>query len=305
MTGSKRIPTMLASLVVGLFSVAPAAAQDSPVEVDALIEARGIVSDLVLDQGEGIDSSGAGVRGRIGMTYRPSERTQLRAEAEGRVFEFADADRQRLDTVIGRLEIAHQLTETIAVEGFARRFENISLLEALSGDQTSLGGRLQWQRGADRLRATGEYRKREYDTAVGGAGEGWRAALEYNRRLGSYHYVRFDLAIDRNDSDDEPRRSYDRRVASVLYSHPIGRRIRLRPRLEYREWDYDARIARGDPDAALREDSYVAPGIDLAWGRENRGIYGEFDFEYRFRRSNDERFDDNAARGSVRLGYRF
>ena len=291
--------------LAGLIAPAAAGAQNEAWEFDGAIEAIAIASDLDLDQGDGIDSSGVGARARFGATYNASDRTSLRAEVEGRVFEFEDTNRDRLDTAIGRLHLDHQLTETLALRLYARRFENISLLEALQADQTSLGGRIQWERGNHRLRFTGEYRTREYDTRIGGEGEGGRVAAQYNRRFGAYHWLRFDLAADRNDSEDEPRRSYDRRIARVAYSHPVGKRVRLRPRLEYREWDYDSRIARSEPTGALREDSYIAPGVELAWGRATRGVYGEFDVEYRIRESNDERFDDNALRAGVRLGYRF
>ena len=291
--------------LVALIVPSVIAAQDGPWEFDGDIEAIAIASDLDLDQGEGIDSSGVGARARFGATHKVTDRTSVRAQVEGRVFEFEDTNRERLDTVIGRLHVDHEVSETLAVRLYARRFENISLLEALQADQTSLGGRVQWQSGNDRVNVTGEYRTREYDTRIGGEGEGGRVAVQYNRRFGPYHWLRFDLAADRNNSEDEPRRSYDRRVARVAYSHPVGKRVRLRPRLEYREWDYDDRIARGDPASDLREDSYVAPGVELVWGRATRGVYGEFDVEYRIRESNDERFDDNALRVGVRLGYRF
>ena len=65
-------------------------------------------------------------------------------------------------------------------------------------------------------------------------------------------------------SDNAPRRSYDRQVAKVQYSHPISKQVRLRPSLEYRQWDYDSRIARGDPQGDLRQGRYFAPPIEDA-----------------------------------------
>ena len=303
-----RLPAyfFLVALIASQLSPTAAIAQEaSAITLDGLIEAIAIASDLDRDQGDGIDSSGAGARARIGAEWRAGARTEVRAEVEGRTFQFNDDDRDRLDTGIGRLHVDHAISDTVSLRAYARRYENITVLEALQADQTSLGGHIEWERGDHRLRATGEYRRRQYDTRIGAAGEGLRAAVQYNRRLGSYRWVRFDLAIDENDSADDPRRSYDRRIARVSYSHPVGGRIRVRPRVEYREWDYDDRIARGSGDDARREDSYLAPGVELVWGRAGRGLYGEIDGEYRARRSNDERFDDDAVRVGVRLGYRF
>lgn len=302
--GWKWLATALAFAAIG----SPASAQDDApdrLQFDGLVEIRGVESDLNFDQGEGIDSSGIGARARLGVNYDLSEKTTVRAEAETRIFEFRDDDRDGLETFVGRLHVTHQISDEVEVRAHARRFENIAVLEAFSADQTSLGARLQWQRGNDRVRVTGEYRERDYDTRISGDSDGFSAGVQYNRRLGSYHWVRFDLRADQNESIDEPRRSYDRRVARVKYSVPIAKRLRFRPSLEYREWDYDARIARGDPNGDLRRDSFVAPAVELAWGRSSRGLYATASAQYRFKQSNDERFDDDAIRVGVRVGFRF
>ncbi len=286
----------------------PVLAQDETLDrlqFDGLVEIRGVESDLDFDQGEGIDSSGIGARARLGVNYDLSEATTVRAEAEGRIFEFRDDNRDGLETFVGRVQITHQLSEEVQVRAYARRFENIALLEAFSADQTSLGARAQWQSGNDRVRLTAEYRERDYDTRIGGDSDGYRVAAQYNRRLGSYHWLRFDLGADANESFDEPRRSYDRQIARVKYSVPIAKRLRVRPSIEYRQWDYDARIAQGDPDGDLRADSYVAPGVELAWGRASRGLYATASAEYRFKESNDERFRNDAVRVGLRVGFRF
>ena len=304
---ARRLP-WLALAIVAAAPGTQAMAQDSsrgPLQFDGLVEARGVVSDLEFDQGEGIDTSGTGARLRLGATYDLSEATSIRAEGEARIFDFRDSERNNLETGIARLQVTHQLSDTIELRAHARRFENIALLEALSADQTSLGGRVQWQDGNDRVRVSGEYRERDYDTRIGGDSDGYRVAAQYNRRLGSYHWVRLDVRHEDNKSFDEPRRSYDRQIARVKMSVPIAKRLRLRPSLEYRQWDYDARIARGDPEGDLREDSYVAPAIELDWGRYSRGLYAVASAEYRFKKSNDERFDQDAVRLGLRIGFRF
>ena len=82
-------------------------------------------------------------------------------------------------------------------------------------------------------------------------------------------------------------------------------RLRLRPSIEYREWSYDDRIALGDPQSDLRADSYVAPRIELAYGRAGRGVFAEASAEYRLRSSNDRRFDNDAIRLGATVGFRF
>lgn len=286
----------------------PVMAQDSgpsAVEFDGLVEVRAVESDLDFDQGEGIDTSGIGARARLGIDFDLSDTTTFRAEAETRVFEFRDEDRDTLETFVGRLHVTQKVSETVEVRAHARRFENVAVLEALSADQTSVGARVQWQKGNDTVRVAAEYRERDYDTAIGGDSDGFNASVQYNRRLGSYHWLRLDLRADRNVSADEPRRTYDRRVARVKYSMPIAKRLRLRPSIEYREWDYGSRIARGDPEGGLRRDSFIAPAMELAWGRATRGLYATASAQYRFKRSNDERFDEDAFRVGVRVGFRF
>ena len=297
----------VAAATAAAMIVGPVSAQESgpsPIEVDGLIEIRGVESDLDFDQGEGIDSSGLGVRARLGIDFDLSETTGARIEAEGRVFDFRDDDRESLETFVGRVHVTQKITDEIIIRAHVRRFENIAVLEAFSADQFSAGARVQWQDGNDRVRVTGEYRERDYDTTIGGDSDGFSASAQYNRRLGSYHWLRLDLRADKNVSVDEPRRSYDRRVARLKYSLPLTKRLRFRPSIEYREWDYPDRIARGDPEGDLRQDSFVAPAVELAFGR-TKGLYASASAQYRIKQSNDERFDDDAIRVGVRVGFRF
>ena len=164
---------------------------------------------------------------------------------------------------------------------------------------------MQWEDGNNRIRAYADYREREYDYTTTYHGDGWRFAAEYNRRLGSYHWLRFNVRHEWMDSADSPRRDYQRTVARVKYSLPVAKRLRVRPSIEYREWSYDNRIARGDPDDALRKDSYIAPGIDMTYGRAGQGVNVAVYSEYRIRTSNDVRYDHDAFRIGMSVGYRF
>ena len=286
----------------------PLAAQEEgpdPVQFDGLVEIRAVESDLDFDQGEGIDSSGFGVRARLGIDFDLGETTGARIEAEGRVFDFRDENRDTLETFVGRIHVTQKISDEVEVRAHVRRFENIAVLEAFSADQTSVGARVEWESGNDRVRVSGEYREREYDTSVGGNSDGFSASAQYNRRLGSYHWLRLDLRADKNESADEPRRSYDRRVARLRYNMPVAKRMQFRPSIEYREWDYPSRIAQGDPNGDLRRDSFIAPAVELAWGRTSRGLYANASAQYRFKQSNDERFDSDAIRVGVRVGFRF
>ena len=107
------------------------------------------------------------------------------------------------------------------------------------------------------------------------------------------------------ESSESTRRSFERRVIKATYSHPIAKRLRLRPSIEFREWDYDARIAQGDPEGELRADRFVAPGLGLAYGRASRGLFARVNAEYRIRSSNDERYGKDGLRAGVTVGFRF
>ena len=299
------IPLLLVFGATFGLSPVSAAKKSDPVSVDAQIEVRAVQSDLNFDEGEEIDSSGFGLRGEVGATWNASKKTQLRVEIDASVFDYNDEGRDSLESIGGRVQLTHQVSREVQLLGYARRVENIAVLEAFSADQTSAGARIEWKKGNDRVRLQAEYREREYDTTTPAKGDGYRVSAQYNRRLGPYHWVRLDLRHEDMQSDDAERRSYDRQVARVKYSLPIAKRLRLRPSLEYRRWNYDARIAQGDPDGDLRRDSYVAPAVDLAWGRASGGLYAEASAEYRLRKSNDERYDNDAIRVGVRLGYRF
>jgi hypothetical protein len=286
----------------------PAVAKgESGLSVDptAQIELRWTHSDLDAEQGEEFDSSGIALRGEAGLDFDLGKTTGARIEVEGSAFAYEDAARGDRTSYGGAIELRQDLSKTVELRLRVRRIENIALLEANSADQTSVGIRLQWQQGDERLRLHADYRWREYDGASGSTSAGWRLAGQYNHRFGSYHWLRFDLAYERIDSDDAPTRSYDRTTAKAEYSLPIAERLRFKPSVEYRTWSYDTRVAQGDPQGAIRKDSFVGPALELSYGREDRGFYAEANVQYRLRESNDMRFDDDAFRVGVTVGYRF
>ena len=198
---------------------APAIAQNGdPVEVEARVEAIGIQSDIVIEDGDEFDSSGYGIRGDLALDWSLSPRTTARIEVDAGVFDYEGLNRDTLTSYGVSASIEHEVSETVTVRLRARRIENIAVLEAFSADQTSVATRVEWSEGNDRVRVEADYRQREYYTTRAGTGEGYRVAAQYNRRLGSYHWLRIDARVEEMTSDDEERRSYDRRVVRLKYA---------------------------------------------------------------------------------------
>lgn len=300
----RRAGRLALAVMVGMLPCAPAHA-DEGFEVAARAELRAVQSDIDFDEGEDIDSSGIGARASLDTAWKAGKTTVIKVEFDLGTFDYSDAARKSLDSYGGRIEVAQQISDSIEVSVDARRVENIAVLESFSADQTSMGAQIEWREGNDRIRLGVEYREREYDTLTPAKGDGYRVDAQYNRRLGSWHWLRLDLRHEEMDSKDSPIRSFERQSARIKYSHPVARRMQLRPSIEWRQWKYDSRIAEGDPEGDLRGDHYLAPALELAWGRSTRGFYGVASGEYRLRESNDIRFDNNAIRLGLRLGYRF
>lgn len=298
---------MRAIIAAAVLAALPVSAQSARAESEwgGRVEAQVVQSELDQDDGDDIDSSGFGIRGDINFTLSPTKRTSITADATARAFDYNDDDRDTREIYGASLTVNHKLSKHVELRLRARQIENIAVLEASSADQTSAEARLQLQQGNNRVRVAAEYRTREYDMTGNPDGDGYKISVQYNRRLGPYHWVRLDARHEDMQSNESPRRSYNRQVFKLSYSQPIAKRLRLIPSLEYRQWEYDARIARGDPDGGLRHDDYVAPGLRLAYGRASRGFYADASAEYRVRDSNDVRYDQNAVRAGVRVGFRF
>ena len=303
-TRSKIRPGLLLGTAVSVGLPAAVQAQDGA-EWDGQVEFNVIESDLNYDDGEGLDSSGFGARALAGVEFDLSDTLSVRAEGEARGFEFADEERGTRTSYGGNVAVEKQVGETVSLSLEARNMQNVGVLEATSADETAVRGQVQWERGNDRVRVNAEYREREYDSTAAGTSDGYRLYGQYRRRFGPYNWAYAAVRHEDMRSADEPRRSHERQVVELKYSHPVAQRVRILPSLEYRVWRYDDRVARGDPEGDLRKDRYVAPGLEVAWGRDSGGFYGAAGGEYRFRHSNDERYDEDAIRLEARLGYRF
>lgn len=269
------------------------------------IAVRAVESERDLSEGEEIDSSGIGIRGEIGVEIAASRRTRVAFEAEAGGFDYRDSTRKSRETYGGAVSVSHDLTDALEFRLQARRIENIAVLESNQADQTSVGARVQWESGNDRVRVSADYRKREYDLGAPASGDGYRLAAQYRRRIGSYHWLSIDLSHEEMTSSESPRRSFERRVIKATYSLPVAKRVRLLPSIDVRKWNYDARIAQGDPEGDLRVDRYAAPGLGLAYGKDNSGPFFRAEAEYRLRQSNDTRFGQDGLWIGVSAGYRF
>ena len=285
-----------------LLPTAPLAALDD-IDFDLRTTLHAVQADRAVFQGEDVESSGFGASALAGVTLR-EQNTTVRFAVDTKVFEFADDERQRRESLGISVYARQQVSEAVEVEVRARRVSDIVTLESRSADQRAVRGQVEWNRETNRVRLEAEWRMRDYDDGVGSRGEGPSFEAQYNRRLGSWHWARLTVRHDAIESADAPRRSYEREMVRGEYSLPITRNLRFKPALEYRQWRYDARQAQGDPQGRLREDHLVSPEIGLAYGKL-RGFYAEGSAEYEFRASNDERFGEDAPRFMLDVGYRF
>jgi hypothetical protein len=285
--------------------VLPTLAQAGEADFSGQIALNGTLADRTNEDAEESDSSGVGARGELAAQFAPGEQTRVRIEVDASVFEYREDIRGTRESYGGAIELTQELTDQVELRLRVRRAENLAVLESASADQTSVSARLQWERGDDRVRLEGEYRRREYDTLTGGTGDGYRLAAQYNRQIGPYHWLRLDVRMEDMSSTDDPLRSHNRWAVAAKYSLPVAPLVRVRPWVEYRAWKYDSRIALGDPSLRQRHDSFFAPGIELAYGRDNRGLFAEAGVEYRFRTSNDLRYGGDNVLAAVTLGYRF
>lgn len=302
--GPGPLAAIVLALLVAVLAVVPGTAS-AQTAWSGEIAVRAVESERNIGEGEEIDSSGIGIRGEIGVDIEASRRTRIRFEAEAGGFDYRDSTRKSRETYGGAVAISHDLTDALEFRLQARRIENIAVLESSQADQTSAGARLQWERGNDRVRLSADYRKREYDLVVPASGAGYRVSAQYRRRIGSYHWLSIDLSHEEMSSSGSPQRSYERRVIKATYSLPVARRLRVLPSIDVRKWDYDARIAQGDPDGDLRVDRYAAPGLGIAYGSDTAGPFIRAETEYRLRQSNDQRFGQDGFWIGVSAGYRF
>ena len=299
-----RVPAILLALLVAGLAFVPTSAS-AQTDWTGEIAVRAVESERDLPEGEEIDSSGIGIRGEIGVEFDLARTTRVRVEGEAGAFDYRDNTRKSRETFGGAISVSHDLTDALELRLQARRVENIAVLESNQADQTSVGARLQWKSGNDRVRLSADYRKREYDLGAPANGDGYRIAAQYRRKFGSFHWLRIDLSHEEMESSESPRRNFERRVIKATYSLPVAKRLRLLPSIDVRKWDYDSRIALGDPEGDRRVDRYAAPGLGFAYGKDTKGPFVLAQAEYRLRQSNDQRFGKDGLWIGVSAGHRF
>ena len=293
----------VACILSGVFALAAcqASAKDD-FDLFAEVSSRVVQAERGVFQGEDVESSGVGARAKAGFEWT-SGRTEIQFDLSATVFDFSNDDRETRESASSGLKITREISDTVSMAVYARRSENIVTLESSSADQTSVGGQLEYETDSNRIRLRAEHRTRDYDGASRSTGSGMRFDAQYNRRFGSWHWARLDLRAEDIDSTNS-RRGYERYTAKVSYSLPIAKKLRFRPEISLREWEYDGRIVPGGQNATLRKDSMVAPEIGFAYGKLT-GLYARASASYEFRSSNDMRYRDDAPRFDLSVGYRF
>ena len=289
------------SLLVFAGFAGPAQALDD-IDFDLRTTLSAIQAERGIFQGDDVESSGTGIGASGSVTFSENA-TRVKIAIDPTVFNFSDPDRETRKSLGLSVEASQQVGKNIRLAIRSRRVSNLVTLESRSVNQRALRGEVLWQNRNDRVRLRSEYLWRDYDDTARSEGKGLSVEIHYNRRIGPYHWARMTVRHDAIKSDRE-RLSYGRELIRAEYSLPIAKRLRLRPSLEYRQWQYDARVAVRDGGVALRRDTVINPEIGLSYGR-TRGLYAQARAEYEFRSSNDVRFSEDAPRFSLDVGYRF
>ena len=297
----KRLTLALAAIAASL--TAPAAAKDV-VAAYVEMEARAVQSDREVVDGDDIESSGAGLGIDAGFTWKEG-RTEVQFDLGAEVFDFSEDGRLTRESASAQLTLTQEITPEISLSASVGHWEDIVTLEARQTDQDAVQGEIKYENRTHRLRLRAQYREREYERVTPSTGKGMRYDFQYNYRIGSWHWARLELRTEDIDSDHS-RRGYERHMVRVGYSLPLDRdkKWRLRPQLEYRDWTYDGRTVLDEPDAALRNDSYIQPEIGLAYGKSD-GLKARARVAYQFRSSNDPRYREDAPYLDFTVGYRF
>ncbi|MBY6129621.1 hypothetical protein KUW15_12945 [Qipengyuania aquimaris] len=289
------LPVIAASLLAS----EPALADS---EFTGSVSTRGVAAKRDILQNDEFDSSGFGadvsLRGEKDFNI-----LRFWAKGSAGIFQYLDEERENRQVLQGEIGIARDFGEDLEISLRGVYSQNLVFVEALSADQQRARAQVKWEADGNRFQAYGEYRKRQYDQLVPADGTGTRFGGHYNRRLGSYHWVRVGGFADTIDSTDDER-DYNRISGSVEYSHPVSRMFRGRASVDVRTWKFPGRIARGDVTGATRQDNAITPQVGVDYGRAT-GLFGRARAGYEMRKSNDERFDGNTPRLSLEVGYRF
>jgi hypothetical protein len=284
--------------------VAPAQAQSiyGPVDHEAKAGWDGEVSlsatyarrdrDLISD----FDRSGVSVEAVIGYRLPAGSGTSLRIEAEAEADKFTAS-------YGGTVELAHKLGQAVTVSLAASGYKDRVTLESLDTDQAAVRGGIEIVAGSTTIEGFARYRWRSYDDFAAGTGKGWQAGSRLRERMGAYHWAEARLSHERID-DNGGRHGYRRTSLGLDYSHPLTKRLRLRPGFDYREWTYQGRYIADLATNPKRKDRLIRPEIGLSWGK-TKGLFVRGSAGWDFYRSNDPRFTGNGPRLQLVAGYRF
>jgi hypothetical protein len=311
MTRITSLGAMFRTAVRGIFvplallaAISPAQAQATygPVDDEANSGWDGEVSvsatyarrdrDLISDY----DRSGLGAQAVIGYRLPAGSSTTLRIEAEAEVDKFTAS-------YGGTAEVTQKLGEAVTVSLAASGFKDRVTLESFETDQAAVRGGIEVVAGSTTVEAFARHRWRSYDDLAGGTGKGWQFGSRLRERFGSYHWAEARLSHERID-DNGGRHGYRRTSLGLDYSHPLTKRLRLRPGFDYREWTYQGRYIADLATNPRRKDRLIRPELGLSWGK-TKGLFARASAGWDFYKSNDPRFAGNGARLQMVAGYRF
>jgi hypothetical protein len=292
----------LAMLVMSTPAQAQTQAVYGPVDDEAQAGWEGEVSvtatyakrdrDLISD----FDRSGLSAQAVVGYRLPAGNSTVLRVEVEAEADKFTES-------YGGTVEVAQQLGEAVTVSVAASGYKDRVTLESLKTDQAAVRAGVEIVAGNTTIEGFARHRWRGYDDLAGGTGKGWQFGSRLRERFGSYHWAEARLSHERID-DNGGRHGYRRTSLGLDYSHPLTKRLRLRPGFDYRKWTYQGRYIADLATNPKRKDRLIRPEIGLAWGK-TAGLFLRGSAGWDFYRSNDPRFTGDGPRLQMVFGYRF
>ncbi len=248
--------------------------------------------DLISDY----DRSGLGAQAVIGYRLPAGNTTSVRIEAEAEVDKYNES-------FGGTVELAQKLSEAVTVSIAASTYQDRLTLESFKTDQAAVRIGIEVKAGSTRIEGYARHRWRDYDDLAGGTGKGWQFGSVLRERFGSYHWAEARLSHEQID-DNRGRHGFQRTSAGLDYSHPLTKRLRLRPSLDYREWTYQGRYVANLVTNPRQKDRLIRPELGLSWGK-TKGLFARGSAAWDFYRSNDPRFTGNGPRLQLVAGYRF
>jgi hypothetical protein len=203
-----------------------------------------------------------------------------------------------------RLRAIHvlQLSDHWSLETTAAAQTGLITVEYRQTDQLLLSPRLQFQPSRQhRIRVDGMYRGRRYRDAARTTATSPGAGLDYRFRLGSWHFADFSYRYEANYAQNE-RRRYTRGTVSAAYTRPLVTGTRARLRLDYRDVDYESRLAVNAGASELREDISWIPSL-LVTHEFNTRVRMDLNYRWVNRSSNDPSAAFRSHRSAFTLRY--